>query len=294
MIPVQYIFLLLTSFCLLFFFNHAQETPCPFSSECGCIGLNPAGTEFELAVCRPKQPFIPTFNSPAGTYTIKQSLGITRGADNIRPRAFIAFKSINALILEQDNSPAPLKAQWNFEAFLGPQINGFSIRRLAGVIPPPNELKTLGTRGLKSLSFLECRENVELTANVFQDFASLQELTIADTPISNIHAMAFAGLGSLTSLSLRNAKLASFPGDALSRLTKLSSLDLSDNKMWYFPRGAFSMFTSLTKLDLSGSDFNAYAATAFDNLPRSVDTLILKKSGLTSVPSQILRQNGQI
>jgi Leucine-rich repeat (LRR) protein len=295
MIPTKVFLLFLGSLLFSATLSNAQVA-CPFNRECTCSGNNPTATEFNSAECRPALPFMPNFVSPSiGAYTITGTFYFYRGVDKIQPRAFEVFKKIGWLQLELSETAKPLRAQWDFQAFQGPQVQTLSVSRLAGVLPPSGELNRLGANGLQSLIISNSGETVQLTDNAFAEFNSLTTLVIANTPISSFRPAAFAGLEkTLIELKLTSANLDTFPRDYIGGLTNLTHLDLSNNDMRNFQQSAFTSFVSLTNLILDGNDLNrAIIAKAFDNLPKSVITLFLENGGLTSIPSQIFQQNTQ-
>jgi Leucine-rich repeat (LRR) protein len=284
------------SVCAFVFSVTKSEVPCPFSQECICSGNDGTATKFEVATCTPSESGVPTFNAPRdGFYEIGNNLKVTGRLETIQARAFAAFRTIAGLVLIQNQTPQPVRTQWDPLAFQGPRINSFSVTGLSDVIATPIGLTNLGRNGLESLEINECRESVRLVDNSFKDFKTLGSFSIFNTTIWNIERSAFAGLEPLTVLGLTMTDLSDFPREPLATLKALRILDLSQNGMRNFPQSAFSIFPNIWMLILNENDLNAAVlAKAFDNLPNSLSTLLLQNGGLTSVPTQILQPNNKI
>jgi len=258
MILVQYFCLLLL---LLPLIDATFPYPCPFNEKCTCHTTaegDEESTTIWSAVCYDLTNLV--FTAPKnGTYTIELVLLIAGQVDKIPPGAFAAFKYIDFIELVHRKQWQTAPAQWDDEAFQGPEVRIFSVRGLRGAIPPPKALKRLGDNGLKQLQFVgspDNKETVELSQDIFADYEGLQGLGIYDYQIPNIHPLAFNGLGSLKFLTLANSLQAqSFDLSILYGMNKVnfveigasSSLELTVSNVEKVPK-------SISVIDISSSN----------------------------------------
>lgn len=272
--------------------------PCPFAPvDCTCIQtVLPSETEFQSAHCTPKSGVIPAFTG-FGIYAIIDRLVLTFSAYSIPPRAFLAFKSIGLLSLQQIDTSKPVQQYWETHAFVGPLLKGFQVSNLAGVLPPPPPVVELGDY-VEKLVFDNCHVPVNLTANGFSTFKKVDTLIISNTPVSKIDDQAFVGIGdTLQELRLTNTGITTFPTTALKSLTSLVRLDLSDNNMQKFTSDDFAPLQALELLILDGNNIGAAIDIgAFAKLPQAINGVSLARAGppLGYVPSVLINQAPQI
>jgi len=111
---------------------------------------------------------------------------------------------------------------------------------------------------------------VELGSGAFETFDTLTSLTVDGIPLSKVDGQVFKGLGALKSLNF-----------------------LSTNAV--FPKDVFASLTSVSELRLSGSGLKSSVSMgAFGKLPLSLRQIHLIGGDLTTVPSEVFQQNGQL
>jgi hypothetical protein len=169
------------------------------------------------------------------------------------------------------------------------------------MFPLPTTLK----KAAKNLQLMSIKTagTVGLDDGNFDNFGSLNTLHVInfdDTlKINKISDNAFNGAEGLTFIWMPYTDVKDFPANAFKKLTKLTKLWLKAGNFQNFPKDSFSSLKQLVELDLSnympgeGTTNLAQAQKdgIFNSLSPTARTLTLDYTGLTSVPTQVLKKN---
>nr|XP_054752891.1 toll-like receptor 3 [Lytechinus pictus] len=103
----------------------------------------------------------------------------------------------------------------------------------------------------------------DLPAEVFRELSALQNLSVEDCDLSDLHPGAFTGLKSLQVLILRSNKLEKLSVDLFKHLLNITMIDLGDNLLTDLDGDIFSSNRGLKTLLLSNNKFTRLDQNTF-------------------------------
>ncbi len=125
-----------------------------------------------------------------------------------------------------------------------------------------------------------------LSADDFDDFASLQTLNLSSNGLTDLSTDVFSNLTNLRTLDLSSNSLTTLTSVTFNGLRRLETLNLSGNQMTNLPADIFSNLTNLRTLNLSNNGLTTLTAVTFNNL-RRLETLDLSNNSLTILPTTV-------
>lgn len=144
---------------------------------------------------------------------------------------------------------------------------------------------------IKSLSVHSTNDSlVSLPDHLFQNFSSLEQISLSLPSLADLSVEAFLGLEpSLKTLSLVNSKLKAVPKPALTHLKSLSTLDLQSNAIQEVSSYAFHGLP-LVSLNLQSNLISALHDLSFGGLENSLSELVLSDNRLDVFPLSALKR----
>ena len=116
--------------------------------------------------------------------------------------------------------------------------------------------------------------------------ASIRELDLSESGITELQQHDFSGLNSLTWLRLNDNALTELPQGIFSGLSSLEILWLQDNSLAVLPENVFSGLSKLRILSLFTNSLEVLSEGSFRGL-NSLDSLYLSDNSLTTLPEEI-------
>ena len=128
----------------------------------------------------------------------------------------------------------------------------------------------------------------ELQEHDFSGLSNLEGLLLQHNQLTSLPAGVFEGLHSLKTLWLHENSLSRLPEKIFNGLTNLESLFLASNQLTSLPPGVFQGLHSLTEIWLGGNSLTALAEAIFSGLG-NLESLELARNQLTSLPQGVFR-----
>ncbi|XP_030851305.1 slit homolog 3 protein-like [Strongylocentrotus purpuratus] len=139
--------------------------------------------------------------------------------------------------------------------------------------------------GLFNLTILDMSKNprigkYSLPPGTFHHLSALQELSLDDCAISNLHPLVFTSLESLQKLNLSGNKLNQIPTGLLTGLGQIRSIKLDGNILAYLDDGTFLNKSRLTSLSLANNRLTGLNESTFRPIYSSLSLVDLSKNPL--------------